>query len=56
MTHSIIQAGIEAIKAAIMRVGETELPVNTTRPALTVPKSSGPVLMQPKFQGKSLDK
>ena len=44
MAQVIIQAVIEATKAEIMIVREIVIPINTTRPALAVPKTGGSVL------------
>ena len=42
MTQTMTQAVIEVAKAAIMAFREAEIPANTARSALAMPKPGGP--------------
>ena len=53
MKWAKMQAGIEAEKAAIMTVRETETPAFSKRSAPAMPKTGGPVLKQHRFDLKS---
>ena len=56
MMWAISQAVMKAAQVVIMAVREAEIPANTTRPALAMPKTGGPVLKQPTFDWKAIDK
>ena len=51
-----MQAVRDTTEAAIMAVQVMEIPVNTTRPVLTMPQTNILVVKQPTFDWKSLDK
>ena len=51
-----MQAVIKAAKAAIIVVREVEAPANTTRLAPVMLKAGGPVVRQPTFDWRSLDR
>ena len=53
MTQTIMQAVIEAAKAAIMAVREVDTPVKTTKPTVVTSKTGDLVMKQPMFDWTS---